>query len=251
MSCLIANLDGSFDALKTVRTALSTARKKGILLANVAEGVDALRENETVREVFAPEDVALLIETAPGDWKGAILLGWHTGASLSDACNLRWRQVDLEAATLIYSRTKTGRGVAMPLHPDLLEWFMDRPAPDDGAAFVFPSLAGKSSAGKSGLSMAFLRIMARAGIAGAEVEAEGKEGRKRRALSFHSLRHTFVSRLANAGVAVELRQELAGHASAEMNLQYTHRDLGPLRSAIEALPGLPKLESVKQKEAGR
>lgn len=242
------------DALKTARTALNAARRKGILLANVAEAVDMLTEAETVRATFAPEDVRRLIEAAEGDWAGVILLAWHTGASLRDACNLRWGQVDLEAATLAYSRTKTGRGIAMPLHPELLQWFMDRPAPDDGEARVFPSLAGKSTAGKSGLSMAFGRIMEKAGIAGEESKAEGAAGRNRRALSFHSLRHSFVSRLANAGVSVELRQELAGHASAEMNLSYTHRELAPLRAAIELLPSLPPLaegQGPKGKEAGR
>lgn len=228
------------DALKTVRTALNTARRRGILLANVAEAVEALTEAETVRAVFSPEDVRRLIEAAPSeDWRGAILLGWHTGASLRDACNLRWGQVDLEAEVLSYRRAKTGRAVALPLHPELLQWFMDRPTSDDAGAFVFPTLAGKSAAGKSGLSMAFGRIMDAAGVTGEEVEAEGTKGRKRRALSYHSLRHSFVSRLANSGVSVELRQELAGHASAEMNLAYTHRELGPLRAAVEALPPLP------------
>jgi integrase len=236
------------DALKIVRTALTAARKKGILLANVAEGVDTLRERETIRAVFAPEDVSRLIEVAPEDWKGAILLGWHTGASLSDACNLRWSQINLESATMVYSRTKTGRGVSMPLHPDLLAWLMDRPQPDDPKSFVFPSLVGRNTAGKSGLSGSFRRIMERAGIEGDEMEAEGGKGRKRRTLSFHSLRHSFVSSLANAGVSVELRQELAGHASAEMNLQYTHREIGPLRSAIESLPGLPRIESLNGKK---
>lgn len=64
------------DAVKTVRTALATARRKGILLANVAEVLETLRENETVRAVFAPEAVSRLIEAAPEDWQGAILLVW-------------------------------------------------------------------------------------------------------------------------------------------------------------------------------
>jgi hypothetical protein len=44
--------------------------------------------------------------------------------------------------------------------------------------------------------------------------------------------------LANAGVAVEIRQKLTGHASAEMNAQYTHHELAPLRAAIAAIPSI-------------
>lgn len=240
------------DALKTVRTALNAARRRGILLSNVAEAVDTLTEAETIRAVFAPEDVRRLFDAAPSDdWRGAILMGWHTGASISDACNLRWGQVDLRAEVLTYRRTKTGQGVGMPLHRELLKWLMDRPTSDDAEDFVFPSLAGRSAAGKSGLSMAFGRVMDAAGVKGAEVNAEGKAGRKRRALGYHSFRHSFVSRLANSGVSIELRKELAGHASDEMSMVYTHRELAPLKAAIETLPGLLKGQGSNGKGKGK
>jgi len=68
-------------------------------------------------------------------------------------------------------------------------------------------------------------------------EANGA-GRSQSSLSFHSLRHTFSAALANAGVAVEIRQKLTGHASAEMNAIYTHHELAPLRAAIGAIPSI-------------
>jgi integrase len=54
--------------------------------------------------------------------------------------------------------------------------------------------------------------------------------------SLHSLRHTFVSQMANAGVAPELRQKLAGHSSGGSHRKYTHLELQILRAAIEELP---------------
>jgi integrase len=53
---------------------------------------------------------------------------------------------------------------------------------------------------------------------------------------FHSLRHTFVSDLANAGVAVDLRQKLAGHADARVHAGYTHHQIETLRAAVDMLP---------------
>jgi len=44
--------------------------------------------------------------------------------------------------------------------------------------------------------------------------------------------------MANAGVPVEVRQKFTGHASAEMNVHYTHHEIETLRSAIGKLPTL-------------
>jgi len=57
-----------------------------------------------------------------------------------------------------------------------------------------------------------------------------------RTLTFHSLRHSFNSALANAGIAQEVRQKLTGHESPEMNKRYTHHELEPLRIAIAQIP---------------
>jgi integrase len=79
--------------------------------------------------------------------------------------------------------------------------------------------------------------MARAGIEG-KITPHTARGRANSSLSFHSLRHSFNSAMANAGVPVEIRQKLTGHASAEMNAIYTHHELEPLRAAVAKLPAL-------------
>jgi integrase len=238
------------DAVKTIRTALKSARTNGVVLANVAEAVDMLPEAESIRAVFTPEDFKRLLAVAEGDWRGVILTGWFTGASLRDITTLRWRQVDLDKGALAYSRRKSGTPVLMPLHDDLAAFLTELPATDDPNGFLFPSLAGKAAAGKSGLSMAFKAIMAKAGITGATEEAEGKAGRARNALSFHCLRHTCNSAMANAGVPQEVRMALVGQTQAKTNEIYTHRELGPLRAAIELLPGLPEVKATRGKRRG-
>ena len=100
-----------------------------------------------------------------------------------------------------------------------------------------------SIASKSGASMTFKRIMERAGVAAgiARKAEEGSSGHNVSARSFHSLRHTYVTALSAAGVAVELRQRLAGHASEAQSLHYTHPAFAALRDAVEKLPGLRTL----------
>jgi hypothetical protein len=68
--------------------------------------------------------------------------------------------------------------------------------------------------------------MERAGIDdGVARKKDGKLGRNVSRLSFHWLRHSFHSAMANADVPLEIRQKLTGHASQDMNKHYTHLEL--------------------------
>jgi integrase len=148
---------------------------------------------------------------------------------------MRWNAIDLKKQTLTFTPSKTKKPVTIHLHPELEAHLLK--APRIGQAFLFPSLAGNDTGGRHGLSGRFVAIMERAGIEG-KVSNEGL--RARASLTFHSLRHSFNSAMANAGVSQEIRQTLTGHASAEMNRAYTHHELEPLRAAISLIPGLSR-----------
>ena len=53
-------------------------------------------------------------------------------------------------------------------------------------------------------------------------------------ITFHSLRHTFVTRLADAGVPESVRRQLVGHSNAATHDRYDH-STDPARLAIDAL----------------
>ena len=61
-------------------------------------------------------------------------------------------------------------------------------------------------------------------------------GRSVNALTFHSLRHTFNSILANAGIPEETRMALTGHKTREQNQVYTHRQLQTYLDAVAMVP---------------
>ena len=56
--------------------------------------------------------------------------------------------------------------------------------------------------------------------------------------SFHSLRHTAVSLLKDAGIPDAVVMALMGHESAAMSQRYTHVGKESLNKAAEALPEL-------------
>jgi integrase len=79
-------------------------------------------------------------------------------------------------------------------------------------------------------------LVARAGIESPRgAEKHGPAGRRTRTLCFHSLRHSFNSRLANADVSIDTRKVMVGHASNAMNERYTHLDVDMQDKALEKL----------------
>ena len=78
----------------------------------------------------------------------------------------------------------------------------------------FPSLFGLRTGGCNGLSARFRKLMTLAGVDKGEDDRKIKgKGRRFFQLGFHSLRHTFISLMANLGVRRELRMKLAGHTT--------------------------------------
>ena len=216
------------------------ARKLGFVPINPVSSVEPLKDRsvKSGREPFTADEVSRLVAAASDGWLGAILLGATSGLRLSDVANLCWESVDIDAGLLRIETRKTGKVVILPMHSNFASWLSARPR-GIGKAPVFPELAGKHTAGSRGLSVQFHDIATKAGITGRVVTREGK-GRTTNSKTFHALRHTFVSSLANAGVAPDIRQKLAGHSSTAAHGIYTHHEIETLRGAIAILPSLKR-----------
>lgn len=223
---------------KTLNVPFAAALRLGYLEVNPVAAVEALTTpRESGRDVFTVDQVRTLVEKTSGDWQGAILAGFYTGLRLGDIMSLLWENLDLTERVLRMTTRKTGAKVVIPLHPELANW-LDRATRGIGKAPVFPELFGKKTGGYSGLSAQFGKLMDDAGIVRVMIRTGEGRGHKTSNLSFHCLRHSFVSALANAGVAPDLRQKLAGHADANSHARYTHHDLAAIRKAVDVLPAL-------------
>jgi integrase len=220
--------------------------------ANPCEVIDKLEEEDVLeRDTFTPKQVAKLVEAAEGDWKAAILFGYYTGARLSDVANMPWQRklklkpggkpvyqgIDFENKKLTYIAQKTKKLIQIPLHPQL-ERELLRHQNGVGDTPIFPSLAGRQTGGRHGLTGQFKAIMEKAGIEGTRTEAHG--GRILSSLSFHCLRHSANSELHNRGVSAETRKVLFWGKGTSVIDGYTHPELEMIRSAVAQLPSLPR-----------
>jgi integrase len=218
--------------------AFNGALRQGHITVNPCLAIEPLKNKPQRKGVFTPEQVSALLKTAEGDWKGLILLAFYTGQRLLDCANLRWRDVDLvsDIKTIRFAVRKTGSEVITVVHPALEDYLLSMPTAKSDDEYIFPTLAGRRA---SPLSKQFGELIALANIdRGVIRKRTTYGGRSVSALSFHSLRHSFSSILANAGVSEERRMALVGHASRDMHQKYTHHELERLRDAIALLPRL-------------
>ncbi len=231
-------------AAKVLRIPFNLAFRQGLILRQPVSALDIPDGNAKQRKAFSWAQVLKLISAAEGDWKTAVMLGAYCGMRLGDCVNLRWESVSLETEMVTYVPEKNSRGkrrkeLAVPIHSQLkrhLEALKASAKPEQG--YLCPDLQGRSVGGRSGLSKAFIDgVMAKAGIMvrPATSKAVGK-GRHFTPLSFHSLRHSFNSEMANKGVPQEQRRRLTGHTSDQMNDRYSHIDSKVLRRAVGKLP---------------
>jgi integrase len=232
---------------KAPRTVNNTIRKiltrpfqaavnQGYIHRNPIAAVRHLRDVTVQKGTFTPGQISALLGVASPEWKGFILAGYYTGARLLDLAGLTWSNIDLAERSITFCQKKTGSGVKVPIHPELEDYFLSIQIPDDEKVPLFPSLYGQQS---RPLSKRFGKLMDKARIdAGIARQKAGVSGRNVSRLSYHSLRHSFTSALANAGVPAEVRQKLTGHADAKSHAIYSHHEFETLQSALAQMPRL-------------
>ncbi|HEY5042225.1 MAG TPA: tyrosine-type recombinase/integrase [Verrucomicrobiae bacterium] len=220
--------------LKTINTAFRRAEAYGIILKNPVAAVQMPKNNASEREVFTHEEVQKMLNAVPFlEWQTLILFGYFMGARLGDCVHMKWENIHPEQGVIIYHQQKTGKKVIVPMHFHVIE-HLKYISTFGTTGFMCPKLVTKGSGGKHGLSEGFKRIVIKAGLDPMEVKGKGIRNFTKR--TFHSLRHSFNSALANAGISEEVRMKLTGHSSKAMNQNYTHLQMATLKNAMTALP---------------
>jgi integrase len=171
---------------------------------------------------FTPEEIKALLSVADDEWRGMILAGFYTSLRLMDVAGLS--SDDIEGGFIHATSQKTGTDTDTPIHPRLLEWIGKR----KGA--FFPE---QKDASNATVSTRFSALMKKAGVPRERVVR--KRTYKR---SYHSLRHSFASLVAMAGIPQDVRMALTGSSDPKVASRYVHVSDEKLMDAIAALPNL-------------
>jgi len=158
---------------KILGGAFNIARKLGIRNDNPVEKaltVQPIDVESSERDVFTPDQVKALVKTAKDEWLTVVMLGYYTGARLSDCVHMEWDNVNLTKGFIEYvpqktaKRGKAPKSVIVPIHPDLDATLQKLASSDKPETYLCPTLATLGTGGRRGLSQTFKKIMADAGI---------------------------------------------------------------------------------------
>jgi integrase len=232
------------NTLKCLRIFFADAKRERLLFENPCESVATLKKerNATQRRGFTLDELKRVLDEVEGtEWVSLVKLGLYTAQRLGDLAALTWGQVDMQAEEIALTTQKTGRVVRVPICEPLMKHLLTLEVGDKPNAPLHPKAA---ALGVNHLSREFGEVLARCGFRAAanhnkDGSKAGRAGRRQQnELSFHSIRHSAVSMMKNAGMSPAVVQDLVGHESAEMSAHYTHIEAEAKRKALGALPVL-------------
>lgn len=181
-----------------------------------------LKPGKVDRWLTTEEEEALLVAAGNrmnGQLKEIITLGLNTGMSQEEIINLRWQNIDLSRRILITTREKTSVTRTLPLNGNALVLLSEKSKGRSLSGYVFFNGANRKL-DRAKLKGHFKRAMKASGIAH---------------FRFHDLRHTFATRMVQAGVDIYKVSKLLGHKDIATTQRYTHHYPESLRSGVEVL----------------
>jgi integrase len=207
----------------------------------------ARKHDQVRRRAFTTDEVKALWTNAPDDfWRYMLIGGFYTGVRLGDLICLAKGEVDLQANVLRLEANKTyGRKTAIEIPiADPLRAILGPLVKQCHGKYLWPEQAAYYlKEGPSPFSQDFYElVMVKAGLVPkrSHVASTKGNGRRRRhnvsEVTFHCLRHTFVSLLKTSGVSQSVAKALAGHASDRISDLYTHVAPEHMQQAIKQLP---------------
>ena len=228
------------------------AKDNGMIAESPMGPIKAFKEETkaiAARRAFTAEEIRTMFTKAPNQfWQYMIMAGTYTGLRMGDLITLPWGAVDLKTRRLTVYAKKTGKRVIVPIRGELHAILTDLRAQvkrPGGSDPIWPDQADRYQRNKSGsatFSNEFYdEILAPCGLAPARTsKKKAKDGREVKRdtgnLSFHCLRHSFISFLKATGGNQAVAKELAGHSSDLVSDAYTHLPDDVLEDAIEQLP---------------
>lgn len=206
---------------------------------NPIKRVQKERVNNLIERWLTLNEEKNLLQASPKWLREIIVFAIHTGLRRSEILDLKWSQVDMVRRTVTILEQKNGGVDTLPLNATAIRVLSERHnldmVPGDN---VFSSKNGTRIIDRN-LFRAFESATERAKV---------------RNFRFHDLRHTFATRLVQAGVGIYEVQRLGRWRNVSMVMRYAHHHTESLRSSIEVMDRFQKdfitILSQSQKKKG-
>ncbi|MEQ9446050.1 MAG: site-specific integrase [Rhodospirillaceae bacterium] len=171
------------------------------------------------------EQCMKLLESAKADQNiqiyPFILIGLRTAMRKSEILSIKRENIDLETKTIYVPIAKAGART-QPMTQELVDflriYLADLPK---GTPWLFPSVAA-ASGHTTDVRKAFVRSVERAGLDPVQVVR-------------HTLRHTAITHLVQAGVDLPTVKRISGHKTLAMVERYSHQSGEHIAAAMDKL----------------
>ena len=199
---------------------LVTLRKPAIVL-----DMPFVREPRRLPVVLSPQEVARLLDAAPGlKYKAALSIAYGAGLRASEVISLKIADIDSDRMVIRVEQGKGGKDRYVMLSEHLLKllrmwWKAGRPQ-----GWLFP--------GQNPVNPLTPRQLNRACHAAAQMAEIDKP------VSLHTLRHSFATHLLEQKTDIRVIQVLLGHKKLDTTALYTRvalKALGQVTSPLEHL----------------
>lgn len=168
----------------------------------------------------------------------ALLLALLTGARISNICELKWDNVDLDNQAILLTRTKSTKQQLVPLSTESVTLLRM-----EQTFRVGPYVFSKHPMGLEPISYprsVFTRLCQKAGISTTGALHEGRNGFPAEPVTIHSLRKTNASRVLQKHNDIYLCKEIMGHSDIKVTGRYAFYLSDQVRGAVEGIFKLPE-----------
>src|SRR6202162_2919774 len=196
----------------------------------MARPLTFVREPRKIPAVLSLEEIARLLEAAPGPkYKAALSAAYGAGLRVSEVVALKVSDIDSERMLLLVEQGKGRKDRFAMLSPQLLELLRDWYRIARPAVWLFP--------GRDPLLPLTTRQFNRVVHAAADRAAIKKR------VTPHTLRHSFATHLLEEKTDVRLIQVLLGHARLDTTALYAQVATNVIRAVMSLLDRLTPLTS--------
>lgn len=200
------------------------AVKNGRAISNPVKEVKLLREDNQITNVLSRDDEEFLLANSAPHIQRVVVCALETGMRLGEILGLQWDQVDLSRRLIRVTKTKTGRSREIDI-TDRLLGVLKQARRQGISGHVF---RGLDNLPILSVKEGYKNALKRAGL-------EDKNYR------FHDLRHTFATRLVEAGADLITVQELLGHSTILTTQRYAHPSADARRAEMGRLSSLGRI----------
>jgi integrase len=225
--------------LQLLRAVQAAAIRKKWASTNPWMAIPRMSKDTVNKRNLTLKELQCVLKQTTGWMTGLFTVGIYTGLRLADCVYLRTDKVDIENGFIHARPIKTERmrkEVSIPIHPALMGIISGKAK--EKRTYIFPEAVALYEAYPNAPGSALIKaIQEQFTDAGIETREEIK-GRKRKAtvVGFHSLRHSFVTLAAEAGVDEATLMNMVGHGSPAMTRIYNHISDDRKKEAVGKLP---------------